>query len=63
MGYVDSTLGAVFVGFNISCVVFGVLTTQAYVYFQRFPLDRLPYKILVSFLLIKLYVLALTSST
>ncbi|PPQ72256.1 hypothetical protein CVT26_006983 [Gymnopilus dilepis] len=48
MGYVDSTLGAVFVGFNISCVVFGVLTTQAYVYFQRFPLDRLPYKILVA---------------
>jgi len=48
MGLVDSTLGAAFIGFNISCVVFGVLTTQAYVYFHRFPLDRLAYKILVA---------------
>ncbi|KAF8879098.1 hypothetical protein CPB84DRAFT_318120 [Gymnopilus junonius] len=48
MGLVDSTLGATFIGFNISCVIFGILTTQVYVYFQRFPLDKLAYKLLVA---------------
>lgn len=41
------TLGAASIGFYFSCVVFGVLTTQVVVYFQRFPNDRLVYKALV----------------
>ncbi|KAF8994485.1 hypothetical protein BDQ17DRAFT_1095337 [Cyathus striatus] len=41
------TLGAVLIGFAVSCVVFGVLTTQVFVYFQRYPADKPGYKILV----------------
>ncbi|KAF8192167.1 hypothetical protein BJ912DRAFT_278783 [Pholiota molesta] len=44
------TLGAASIGFYFSCVVFGVLTTQVVVYFQRFPNDRLAYKALVALL-------------
>lgn len=45
---VDSTLGAASVGFFISSVVFGVLTSQAFTYFRRYPLDKPAYKVLVS---------------
>ncbi|KJA16956.1 hypothetical protein HYPSUDRAFT_71025 [Hypholoma sublateritium FD-334 SS-4] len=48
MGAFDSTLGAAFIGFFFSCVVFGMLTMQVFVYFQRFPKDRIPYKALRS---------------
>ncbi|KDR82515.1 hypothetical protein GALMADRAFT_237851 [Galerina marginata CBS 339.88] len=44
----DNTLGAASIGFSVSCVVFGVLTTQLFVYFQRFPSDRIVYKLLVA---------------
>ncbi|KAF9472516.1 hypothetical protein BDN70DRAFT_938129 [Pholiota conissans] len=44
------TLGAASIGFYFSCVVFGILTTQMVVYFQRFPKDRLLYKLLVAIL-------------
>ena len=47
MGLYDSTLGAAFIGFFFSCVVFGMLTMQVFVYFQRFPRDRILYKALV----------------
>lgn len=43
----DSTLGAASIGFSVSCVVFGVLTTQVYTYFRRYPSDRVAYKLLV----------------
>ncbi|KAF8158032.1 hypothetical protein B0H34DRAFT_707244 [Crassisporium funariophilum] len=46
----DDTLGAASIGFSVSCVVFGVFTTQVFVYFQRYPLDRPAYKFLVAFL-------------
>lgn len=45
---VDSTLGAASVGFFISSVVFGVLTSQAFTYFRRYPLDKPAYKVLVA---------------
>lgn len=45
----DSTLGAASIGFSVSCVVFGVLSTQVFTYFQRYPSDRPAYKILVRF--------------
>ena len=45
---VDNTLGAVLVGFAVSCCVYGILITQVYVYFSRYPSDRHAYKYLVS---------------
>jgi len=45
---IESTLGAVQIGFSVSCVVFGVLLSQAYAYFKNFPVDRSVYRILVS---------------
>ncbi|KAF8625939.1 hypothetical protein AX17_006665 [Amanita inopinata Kibby_2008] len=46
----DSTVGAMFVGFNLSCVIFGIMSMQAFRYFQCFPNDRFAYKALVMFL-------------
>ena len=48
MGYFDETIGAAFIGFAVSCVLFGILSTQVYDYFQRFTLDRTVYKFFVS---------------
>ncbi|KAJ6522997.1 hypothetical protein B0H19DRAFT_1277083 [Mycena capillaripes] len=44
---VDATLGAAFIGFAFSCVVFGVITNQVYTYFQRYPEDEIMYKSIV----------------
>ncbi|KAJ7810784.1 hypothetical protein B0H14DRAFT_2378845, partial [Mycena olivaceomarginata] len=44
---VDGTLGAAFVGFSFSCVAFGVITNQTYTYFQRYPADKIAYKLIV----------------
>ncbi|THG98803.1 hypothetical protein EW026_g3441 [Hermanssonia centrifuga] len=46
----DNTYGAAFVGFACSCVVFGIVCTQMWTYFQRYPLDRPFYKVLVAVL-------------
>lgn len=44
----DSTFGALSIGFNASCIVFGVLTVQTYVYFREYySSDRPAYMILV----------------
>jgi len=43
----NSTLGPLFVGFSLSCVIFGILSMQAYTYFRRFPNDVHAYKTLV----------------
>ncbi|KAK0474193.1 hypothetical protein IW261DRAFT_1568892 [Armillaria novae-zelandiae] len=48
---IDSTLGAILVGFAVSCVAFGAILVQTFHYFTRFPSDRLAYKMLVSVLL------------
>ncbi|EMD40024.1 hypothetical protein CERSUDRAFT_81328 [Gelatoporia subvermispora B] len=44
----DTTFGATFIGFAVSSVCFGVLSTQAYTYIKRYPLDRPFYKALVA---------------
>ncbi|KAF8886199.1 hypothetical protein BD779DRAFT_1531450 [Infundibulicybe gibba] len=37
---IDSTLGAVFIGFAVACCVYGVLVTQIFSYFRQYPLDK-----------------------
>ncbi|KAI0712261.1 hypothetical protein C8Q76DRAFT_845525 [Earliella scabrosa] len=44
----DSTFGAAFVGFAASSLCLGILSTQAYSYFKRYPLDKPFYKCLVA---------------
>ncbi|KAF8139284.1 hypothetical protein K438DRAFT_715635 [Mycena galopus ATCC 62051] len=46
---VDNTLGALLVGTLVSYALFGVATTQAYVYYGRFPDDSAKMKALVGF--------------
>ncbi|KAH6912737.1 hypothetical protein BKA70DRAFT_773772 [Coprinopsis sp. MPI-PUGE-AT-0042] len=41
------TLGAASIGFSLSCGVFGILTTQMFIYFRRYPNDTVGYKVLV----------------
>jgi len=41
------TLGAASIGFNLACCLFGVLTTQVFIYFKRFSFDKPVYKLLV----------------
>ncbi|CDO74441.1 hypothetical protein BN946_scf184972.g8 [Trametes cinnabarina] len=43
----DNTFGAAFAGFAASSICLGVLSTQAYTYFKRYPLDKPFYKGLV----------------
>ncbi|KAL7279869.1 hypothetical protein ACG7TL_006278 [Trametes sanguinea] len=43
----DNTFGAAFAGFAASSICLGVLSTQAYTYFKRYPLDKVFYKALV----------------
>ncbi|KAJ6454143.1 hypothetical protein C8R45DRAFT_1192097 [Mycena sanguinolenta] len=49
---VDNTLGAIVVGFAVSCVIYGILLTQAWTYFSRFNSDAAIYKVLVVLILI-----------
>ncbi|THH11133.1 hypothetical protein EW146_g8148 [Bondarzewia mesenterica] len=46
---IDSTIGAAFIGWGVSSLVFGVLCIQVWSYFQRYPRDNIAYKLLVSF--------------
>ncbi|KAJ6458348.1 hypothetical protein C8R47DRAFT_150729 [Mycena vitilis] len=48
----DNTLGAAVVGFAASCVVFGIVLTQAWTYFSRYNSDTPVYKVLVVVILI-----------
>jgi len=49
---IDSTLGAVFVGFALSCCVYGVLCAQVFSYFRNYPGDKTLFKWLVVLILI-----------
>lgn len=49
---VDSTLGAVFVGFAVACIVFGIVLTQIFFYFRNYPGDRPLFKITVFLILL-----------
>jgi len=44
----NETFGAAFIGFGVSCVLLGTLSTQMYTYFRRYPLDKPFYKCLVA---------------
>jgi len=44
----DSTLGALLIGTLVSYALFGVTTTQAYMYYGRFPEDSLKMKAMVA---------------
>ncbi|KAJ7577775.1 hypothetical protein C8J56DRAFT_1060941 [Mycena floridula] len=50
--HVDNTMGAVLVGSWVTCIVYGILLTQIYSYFQKYPEDRSVYKFLVILLVI-----------
>ncbi len=58
MTTVANTFGALEIGGAVSVFLFGVVTLQTHIYFQRFPEDRLYFKVLVSTLLFpqKLYI-------
>jgi len=45
---IENTIGSLFIGWGISAIVFGILCTQAWAYFVRFPDDSIPNKFLVS---------------
>ncbi|KAJ6585252.1 hypothetical protein B0H19DRAFT_981388 [Mycena capillaripes] len=45
----NTTLGAYQIGVLVSYVLFGVMTTQTYIYYSRFPEDSRKLKILVAF--------------
>jgi hypothetical protein len=49
---IPETIGALFIGNLVSCVVLGVLLSQAYKYVRRYPGDRVVYKVLVSSVII-----------
>jgi len=44
---IHNTLGALLVGFALSCCVYGVLMVQIFAYFRRYPLDKVAYKLIV----------------
>jgi len=46
----DNTLGALFIGFAVSTVAYGMLTIQVYTYYCRYPSDKAGYKTLVALL-------------
>ncbi|KAJ7648133.1 hypothetical protein FB45DRAFT_1102841 [Roridomyces roridus] len=48
MGQYDTTLGAMSVGYVLAWGLYGVLSTQAFSYFQKFPKDNKWLKLLVS---------------
>ncbi|KAJ3571524.1 hypothetical protein NP233_g3705 [Leucocoprinus birnbaumii] len=44
---ISRTLGAVFIGFAVACVVYGILITQVFHYFRGYPLDKTRFKVTV----------------
>ncbi|TFK70080.1 hypothetical protein BDN72DRAFT_896769 [Pluteus cervinus] len=49
---INATLGAVFVGFAVSCCIFGIFLTQVAAYFWRYPSDRKWTKFMVVLILL-----------
>ncbi|EDR02355.1 uncharacterized protein LACBIDRAFT_332417 [Laccaria bicolor S238N-H82] len=45
LGSIDSTLGAVFIGFALACCVYGILVSQTFSYFRNYPGDRTLFKL------------------
>ncbi|ESK86177.1 hypothetical protein Moror_10971 [Moniliophthora roreri MCA 2997] len=46
---VEDTLGAALIGLGVSCIVFGILSTEVFTYYSRYPRDPNGYKLLVAF--------------
>ncbi|KAF5364552.1 hypothetical protein D9757_011804 [Collybiopsis confluens] len=46
----DDTLGAAFIGYSVSCVIFGIFTMQAMSYFVTYRADPWRLKVLVGFI-------------
>ncbi|KZT25416.1 hypothetical protein NEOLEDRAFT_1133797 [Neolentinus lepideus HHB14362 ss-1] len=44
----NTTLGADFCGFAVSTIVLGILTSQVFTYFKRYPADKPGYKLLIA---------------
>ena len=47
MATIGNTFGAMEIGSIITVFLFGIVTLQTHMYFERFSKDRLPFKILV----------------
>lgn len=47
-GLLGRTLGSVYIGFAVACVVYGILVTQVFHYFRGYPLDKSIFKVTVS---------------
>ncbi|KAJ3858732.1 hypothetical protein EV359DRAFT_68770 [Lentinula novae-zelandiae] len=45
--FLNNTLGATFIGYSISCVIFGIFTTQTISFYHQYRSDPLKLKILV----------------
>ena len=45
--FLQSTLGALLIGILLSCILFGILTLQTYLYYTKFPEDRVQLKTIV----------------
>jgi len=45
---IDNTIGAAFIGWGVSSLIFGILCIQVYTYYQRYPNDSTAYKLLVA---------------
>ncbi|KAF5357568.1 hypothetical protein D9757_011802 [Collybiopsis confluens] len=45
----DDTLGAAFIGYTVSCIIFGVFTMQSISYFVNYRADSWSLKMLVGF--------------
>ncbi|KAI0724648.1 hypothetical protein C8Q72DRAFT_889705 [Fomitopsis betulina] len=50
MGELDSTYGAIVIGAFVAAVLFGITNLQTFIYFQRYPSDRLWNKLSVCWL-------------
>ena len=44
LGSIDTSLGAVFIGFALACCVYGILVSQIFSYFRNYPGDRTVFK-------------------
>ena len=44
LGSIDTSLGAVFIGFALACCVYGILVSQTFSYFRNYPGDRTVFK-------------------
>ncbi|KAJ3807650.1 hypothetical protein EV368DRAFT_69754 [Lentinula lateritia] len=58
----DLSLGPLIIGFALSTFLFGITTTQAYIYYGKFPDDPLRFKVLVTVLWYIMYQLNQSST-